>query len=485
MNRKNESFVSPVRHGERGQSLILMAALLVGLLSMAALVIDLGNVYFSYRELQASSDAAALAGAQDLPNATATATAQTYSSKTGQKNAQFNLHNVTESATLECLTTTKVPCLPPANMNAIQVTETAVVNTFFAKLFGVNSITVSATATASAKSGNFGPFNVMMIADNTPSMSQNDTGCTLAAPNNTKIGCALAGLRTLAQTLSPCSPTLTICNSGFVPVDEIGLDVFPQLANNSANLATDTDCVAPPTTGAPVTQFVNYANLGGTYQVIPFTADFRNSDTQGLNTGSNLSKSVGGGVSGCAPLSVEPNSQGIDTYYAAAINAAQAQLVNFQSSASPSRADSTNVIILLSDGDANAPSSQMPAGNQPTGVPTAYDQCKQAIAAAAAAKAAGTWVYAIAYGASTSSAGSCSTDRPSRFGGPGGTGAIAACSAMQQIASDPTKFFSDTTTQGADPGCVSAARPITDLNTIFAAIAGDFTNARLIPNNTQ
>ena len=57
MNRKNESFVSPVRHGERGQSLILMAALLVGLLSMAALVIDLGNAYFSYRELQASSDA--------------------------------------------------------------------------------------------------------------------------------------------------------------------------------------------------------------------------------------------------------------------------------------------------------------------------------------------------------------------------------------------------------------------------------------------
>ncbi len=67
MNRKSNRSIRPVRNPERGQSLILMAGLLIGLLSMAALVIDLGNVYFSYRQLQAATDAAALAGAEDLP----------------------------------------------------------------------------------------------------------------------------------------------------------------------------------------------------------------------------------------------------------------------------------------------------------------------------------------------------------------------------------------------------------------------------------
>src|SRR5579862_1595122 len=187
MNRKH--FVRPVRNGERGQSLVLMAGLLIGLLSMAALVIDLGNVYFSYRQLQAATDAAALAGAEDLPNTTATATATTYSSaNVGNKNYNSNqsvMTNITETATLQCLTTTLVPCLPPANMNAIVVTETAKVHTTFAKLFGVSTVNITATATGSAKNGNYGPFNVMMVVDNTPSMSLVDSGCTLPSPNNT------------------------------------------------------------------------------------------------------------------------------------------------------------------------------------------------------------------------------------------------------------------------------------------------------------
>lgn len=87
MNRKSNLHDRPVRNGQRGQSLVLMAALLVVLLSMAALTIDLGNVYFSYRQLQAATDAAAIAGAEDLPNNSATTTAATYSSaNAGNKN---------------------------------------------------------------------------------------------------------------------------------------------------------------------------------------------------------------------------------------------------------------------------------------------------------------------------------------------------------------------------------------------------------------
>ncbi len=79
--------------------------------------------------------------------------------------------NIVETSSLKCVASTAVPCLPPANMNAIQVTETASVNTTFARLFGVNTVNISATSTGSAKNGNYGPFNIEMVIDNTPSMS--------------------------------------------------------------------------------------------------------------------------------------------------------------------------------------------------------------------------------------------------------------------------------------------------------------------------
>lgn len=104
-------------------------------------------------------------------------------------------------------------------------------------------------------------------------------------------------------------------------------------------------------------------------------------------------------------------------------------------------------------------------------------QCHQAIAAAQAAWAAGTKVYAVNFGAEASG---CATDtRPS----------IAPCQTMLQMATYPagstsTTYFSDDPSSGADPSCVAAARPTSSLNQIFQVIAGDLTVARLIPNNT-
>jgi Flp pilus assembly protein TadG len=60
--------------------------------------------------------------------------------------------------------------------------------------------------------------------------------------------------------------------------------------------------------------------------------------------------------------------------------------------------------------------------------------------------------------------------------------AISACSTMQQIASDPFKFFSDTT--GGTSSCTSAAHSISDQNQIFQYIGVDATRPRLLPDNT-
>lgn len=170
------------RHPERGQSLLLMAGLLVVLLAMAAFVIDLGNAYYSSRQLQAATDAAALAGAEDLPNTTAVTTASKYSAVSGNLNAHMNLGNVSMATgypQLKCLTTTGVPCLPPANMNAITVKEQASVPTFFARVFGVKTLTIGATATAVARGGSAAPFNVMIVLDTTDSMNSADNSCSI------------------------------------------------------------------------------------------------------------------------------------------------------------------------------------------------------------------------------------------------------------------------------------------------------------------
>jgi Putative Flp pilus-assembly TadE/G-like len=53
--------------GESGQVFVFVAVILTALVGMAALVIDVGSWYQAQRKLQTAADAAALAGAQELP----------------------------------------------------------------------------------------------------------------------------------------------------------------------------------------------------------------------------------------------------------------------------------------------------------------------------------------------------------------------------------------------------------------------------------
>src|SRR5947208_10695344 len=70
---------------ERGQALVLTAVAMVMCMGMAALVLDVGNWFRDKRRLQGTADAAALAGAQVLPNDASAAQAQalSYANKNG------------------------------------------------------------------------------------------------------------------------------------------------------------------------------------------------------------------------------------------------------------------------------------------------------------------------------------------------------------------------------------------------------------------
>ncbi len=214
----------------------------------------------------------------------------------------------------------------------------------------------------------------------------------------------------------------------------------PALAPNKTVSSGDSIAVWPPV-----------------YQLLPFSGDYRISDTAtALNTSSNLVN--------C--LNTLKAVGGFGTYYADAINAAQQTLT------ANARTGTRNVIILLADGEANATASDMVAQGSSN---LAKDECKAAVTAAQNAAKNGTWVYSIAYGTST---GGCSTDSGSYTN---------ACYVMGQIANvpnanasgfvnDPTKFYSDKAN-----GCVSPAHSTTALNTMFQNIAYSLTAPRLLP----
>ncbi len=468
MKCNNESIVRRRCNGQRGQMTMMLVVSLVALLAAAGLVTDIDHLYYGYQELLAATQSAALAGGSVLSNDTAAqaiATATQYSALSGNLNAFSNLTNVTMVTgypLVECLTTLGISCVAsPANANAITVSQNASVPITFLRVLGLTSLPITATATASARGGSGGPYNVEVILDTTRSMNDTDSDSQCG---HSRISCALTGIQVLLNTLSPCPAGLSNCGSATPtetatvgtnvanPVDEVGLMVFPGLTSTS-QVPDDYTC---PTTNPAITSY----NNSPVYQIIALSSDYRASDTaSSLNTKSDVVIASDGG---CSSGLAAPGGEG--TFYAGVIDAAQAQLV------ADARPNTKNVMIVLSDGDATATSSQM-AGSA-TSYP-ATQECHQAITEAQKATAAGTTIYSVAYGAEASG---CPTDT---------SPTITPCQTMKQIASSPQNFFSDYTATGGTNSCVSASRPTSNLNAIFQEIGEDLTAARLIPNKTQ
>ena len=120
----------------QGQATVLTVVFLVVLLAMAALVLDVGSWYRAKRAAQSTADAAALAGAQALPS---TGNASTLALQYANKNGGVGTGGVDFS------------CRPRACITAndtITVTVHRTAPGFFAKIFGMRSVNVGATATA-------------------------------------------------------------------------------------------------------------------------------------------------------------------------------------------------------------------------------------------------------------------------------------------------------------------------------------------------
>ena len=419
---------------ERGQVIVLVVVMLIVLLGFAALVIDVGYAYYAHRTLQASADAAALAGAQELPNATAAElVARQYSSSLGQKNAHTDLNGVTTTVTTKCIASLG-GCDP---MNAVVVLEQAPTKTFFAGLLGIDTISIKAKATAAMRGGKPKPAHVMIVLDRTGSMG---TACTAGG---TKLDCAKNGLKAFLGAMDPA-------------YDTVGLVAF---APHNGNV-----CATPKTTNGAPSDYDAYPNG---YLFVPLSNNYKANATAPLDAGSALVSTIN-----CI-------KEGGTTVFAAAIDKARTTL------AANHDPEAQDVMIFMTDGEANYGACASPNGS---GVcsnntsPYRTRPCGQAVASADQAAAAGVWVFGIAY--DTPGAGclgwkstgtgvggaSCATKNGIQFVCPESP-AITANVAVKGIASDDTKFFSQ-----PNPS---------SLTTLFKSIAAELTEGRLIDDDAE
>lgn len=147
---------------ESGQTLVLAAVCIVVLISMLGLSIDAGLLRYQKRQLQTMADASALAAALEIPACAGTTTCAAMKSAAAdaltENGWSSNLleHCATPSGTKLELTLNNPPCAlstdPNAgNANYVETIVSEPVPTVFARVFGVNTVTVSARAESTFK----------------------------------------------------------------------------------------------------------------------------------------------------------------------------------------------------------------------------------------------------------------------------------------------------------------------------------------------
>jgi Flp pilus assembly protein TadG len=365
---------------EGGQAIVLVVISLVVLLGMAAFVIDIGYVYYTHRSLQASADAAALAGAQELPDPTRAAqVAAEYTAVDGAKNARGDVNGVTTTITTKCLTS--IPGCDP--VNAVVVVEKAPTKTFFAGVLGINAFNIKATSTACSPCG-VKPIDLMLVLDRTGSMCQFSNGSS--DPGCTDLNNAKEGMRTLLGFLDS-------------KTQWAGLTVLPPARRVSERCNTPDDA--------------NYNRTDAAYTIVGLSDDFTKDSK--LNTSSNL----------VATINCQKGSD--RTAYANALEAAQKELET------NGRPDVKNVIVFLSDGAANIGPTYYP-----TSSPYRQRPCWQGTQSAAAIKQKGTLIYSIGYDLNALNGGA---NKCTQYDGDPESPAITAYQAIQAIASSPNAFF--------------------------------------------
>jgi hypothetical protein len=461
---------------ESGQVLVMTALAMTIMIIMVGLVVDVGHAMLVQRQLQAGVDAAALAGAQHLPDAPmAESVAVQYGPTPGNKNAVNTVGNAITTAKVSCLAGVPGCNRRDGGVNGIVVQAQSKVPTWFGRIIGITDLTVNATATACAPCS-VKPLDIMVVLDRTGSMCESAPGVN--DPNCTDLKNARNGVRTFVSNLDPS-------------IDKVGLALFPPVLDQSFV----SRCPAAGYKPWSGTSNPNPppANLDGKYygygaywpyyvpdtRVPPQTPsryvvaslegadgtpadDYLVKDAQG-NWQLNDAQSAFLQRLGCT-------SGNGSTSYALSLEEAQYELSR------NGRGNVQDVIIFLSDGAANTWPKNT-GSHWTNSWSWGQRPCGMGVQAATNIKQGGTIIYTIGYDLDAGSGAPEKCRQPNQSDGHSNGGnpvevGYDAYTAIQAMASTPQQFYNK-----PNPG---------DLTQIFLAIARDLSasRGRLIDNTS-
>jgi Flp pilus assembly protein TadG len=372
------------RDDDRGVALILVSLALPAIFGMAAFAVDLGYMVYVKNRLQTAADLGALAGGTLLYKATETAVeAKALEYVNLNLPAGWNIRPVASTECLQTLVTQGLTCDGTTKANALKVSVGATTPLFFASALGFTQANFTASAMVSGANAAPPPLNIAIVMDTTGSMNSTYNGSCGSLNRPTKIQCAIAATRGMLGTLWPS-------------INQVAMFTYP-----GTTPGTVSRHYCSPKGTITVANYKAASNAA--FKVMEFSTDYRGAGTPpppGLNTNSNLVKAVGGS-SGCSGMQ---SVGGAGTFYATSIEQAQVALTAANVAlVAAGQQPRQNVMMILSDGDAGASSSNMDSAKL-------KNQCQQGVTIAQSATAAGTWVYSIAYEADNQLGNSCLTD---------------------------------------------------------------------------
>jgi Flp pilus assembly protein TadG len=235
------------RGDERGAVAVLVALLLPFLLGMAGLAVDVGSWYLTQGQLQAAADAAALAGAADLPSSPSGA--DTYAQTIAAKDASA---------------ATATPTTPyNGSSSEIKVTLSESGSLWFSSVLGIKAptITASAVAESTPSTGNFiyagsvacnaisitnsGTLDVSTTAWSNGGITAVNSG-TITVTGNVDVGDSLCSF---PSSLTPPGPTDLLPYIGWPePLPTVGQGNLPSSCSTSSITITGSSWLSsnPP-----------------------------------------------------------------------------------------------------------------------------------------------------------------------------------------------------------------------------------------------
>jgi len=242
-----------VRDGERGVSAVVLALSMTAMMGAAAVGFDIAKLYYERQMVRNAVDAAAQAGAAQLPTAGSSAAAALRATVQGLAVQNFKagndrlgtdaLQSAQVTVTFQCIVANKtgvagtiaagarpdtaqipatcnpgtydstkvkcsaascaIPCDDSDTCNAVTVSAAKQVNFVFAPAIDIDSATTGAVTTLSCRGSCGGqappnPMNVVVMADRTPSMNVN-----FGAPTSHDFSDLKSGIASMLNTMTP------------------------------------------------------------------------------------------------------------------------------------------------------------------------------------------------------------------------------------------------------------------------------------------